>query len=52
MISKRNLRQSIDHKMYLLYYKFSVIEPWETTQTENPCIIKGLPLLCLRAGLC
>ena len=27
--------------MRFLYYKFSVVEPWETTQTENPCIIKA-----------
>ena len=37
--------------MRFLDYKFSVVEPQETTQTENPCpcIIKGLTLFCLHA---
>ena len=34
--------------MRFLYYKFSVIELSETTQTENPCIIKAyLCFICM-----
>ena len=33
-------------------FRFSVIELRKTTQTKNPCIIKGLPLFCLHTRIC